>query len=31
MSPQNPTWKQKAETDPQASAPEDKTGHGGEE
>jgi small subunit ribosomal protein S3 len=31
MSPQNPSWKQKAETDPQAAAPEDKTGHGGEE
>jgi small subunit ribosomal protein S3 len=31
MSPTNPSWKQKAETDPQAAAPEDKTGHGGEE
>ena len=31
MSPVNPSWKQKAETDPQAAAPEDKTGHGGEE
>ncbi len=32
MSPAtNPSWKQKAETDPQGAAPEDKTGHGGEE